>query len=232
MKLAWPAGVVLTSLLLVALTSCRHTTQQQPTQLPTPDITPTRIDYVDSDGFDALLENSLIHQDPAIIIHTGRSKPDWGGRLNAWIAAWNRGGHSPRRAESTSSSGNVARGQSPLAGVHVDGATVREFRLLVTELLDRIETLAQNSGGWWAEERARSRRVSLLRPYSLRFHLDDNQQILLVFFHGNYSSYYPRFLELLTHTPSSGSEDWSRALECSWSRSSSVDPQIGQQSQR
>src|SRR5690242_4471216 len=56
---------------------------------PPPGITPTRIDYVDTDGFDTVFESALVNQDPAIIIQTHATKPDWGDRLNAWIAAWN-----------------------------------------------------------------------------------------------------------------------------------------------
>ena len=47
---------------------------------------------MDADGFDSLLESALVNQDPAIIIQTHATKPDWGDRLNAWIAAWNMGG--------------------------------------------------------------------------------------------------------------------------------------------
>jgi hypothetical protein len=87
--------------------------------------------------------------------------------------------------------------------------------LLVDGLLDRVEDVAESGATWWAEERARKRRVNLLEPYSLRFHLDEEDLIQLVFFHGNYASYYPRFVELLTSDRSQTERDWSRCVECS-----------------
>src|SRR5206468_887030 len=97
-------------------------------------------------------------------VRTGRDRPDWGGRLNAWIAAWNAGGKGP---------GRTARGQAPLPGVPgvvLSGEGVRELRLLVDGLMTRVEELAKATSAWWSEERVRSRRVALLRPYNLRFH--------------------------------------------------------------
>lgn len=207
---------------VVALTSCRAF-QTLPDHAPPdgPDITPTRIDYVDSDGFDAVLENALVNQDPVIVVRTGRPQPDWDGRLNAWIAAWNRGGHnsrrSGRRAEGEAPPPRTARGQAALGKVPLDGDSIREFRLLVGGLLDRTEDLAQSSASWWAEERARSRRVGLLKPYSLRFHKDEDDLIQLVFFHGYYASYYPRYVQLLTRAAALKMEEqqWTRSLECS-----------------
>jgi hypothetical protein len=126
-------------------------------------------------------------------------------RLNAWIAAWNRGG----RAR-----GRTARGQSPLPGV-INGDTIREFRLLVNGLLDRVEEAAEAGSGWYAEERQRSRRIALLRPYNLRFHLDDDGLIQLVFFHGSRATDYPRFIQQLTRSTTPPNEGWSRTVECS-----------------
>jgi hypothetical protein len=196
-----------TAAALLALASCRSLqTLPDPAPGDGPDVTPTRIDYVDSDGFDALLEAALVNQDPVIVVRTGRSQPDWTGRLNAWIAAWNRGGR------------RTARGQAPLGKVPLDGESIRELRLLVGGLLDRIEELAQSGAAWWAEERARKRRVALLEPYSLRFHLDEDDLIQLVFFHGSYASYYPRFVRLWTGNSAGGQGEWSRCVECSHCR--------------
>ena len=169
-----------------------------------PDITPTRLDYVDTDGFDAVLENALVNQDPVIVVRTGKSRPDWDGRLNAWIAAWNRGGSGRPRA---------ARGQAALAQAALDKDTLRELRLLINGLLDRVEEAAQTSSTWYADHRERSRRIAVLKPYSLRFHMDDEATIQLVFFHGNYAPYFPRFMQTLTE--SQGMEEWSRGVDCS-----------------
>ena len=171
-----------------------------------PDITPTRIDFVDADGFDAVLENALVNQDPVIVVRTGRSQPDWGGRLNAWIAAWNRGGSGRPRA---------VRGQAGLAAAALDKDALRELRLLINSLLDRAEEVAQTGSTWWADQRERSRRIAVLKPYSLRFHMDDEGQIQLVFFHGNYASYYPRFVQTLTDTLVQESVEWTRGVDCS-----------------
>src|SRR5439155_1407439 len=84
-----------------------------------------------------------------------------GGPPDAWLAAWNRGGKVGPAAD-----GRKARGQAP---VTVNADTIREFRLLVDDLMGRVETLAKTSSAWYAEERTRSRRVALLKPYNLRF---------------------------------------------------------------
>ncbi len=209
---------VLLGLLLLALTSCRHSlllSSDEPKDWP--DLKPTELEYVDSEGFDALLENALVNQDPVIIIQTGRTKPDWEGRLNAWIAAWNRSNSSTRRPTRRASSEEepIVRGQAPLPQVTVDGDSIREFRLLIAGLLDRVDEAAHNGVAWWAEERARSRRVALLKPYSLRFHKDEEELIQLVFFHGSYASYYPRHMQLLMRSGEMKEAKWSRSLECS-----------------
>jgi hypothetical protein len=200
-------------LALLGLASCR-TPQAAPDGAPTPDLQPTVLDYVDSDGFDALLETALINQDPVIVVRTGRGKPDWEGRLNAWVAAWNRGAAKPGR-RAAGEPEPVARGQAPVPKVTVDGDSIREFRLLVAGLLDRVEDAASSHASWWAEERARSRRVSLLKPYSLRFHMGEDDLIQLVFFHGGYAGYYPRHMQLLMRTTDMADTKWSRSLECS-----------------
>jgi hypothetical protein len=206
---------------MLALTSCQGVKpiwRDPPRSWP--DITPTQIDYVDEDGFDALFETALINQDPVIVVRTGRTQPDWSGRLNAWIAAWNRGAGSSsrkpaRRSEANNRPRPIIRAQAPLPKVALDGDSIRELRLLVGTLLDRIEDLAHTGASWWTEERARSRRVTLLKPYNLRFHMDDEGQIQLVFFHGNYASYYPRFVQLLTRSSTMNETEWSRTVECS-----------------
>lgn len=95
----------LVALSLFVPAGCHYFSQMsnKPDLAAMPDITPTRLDYVDTDGFDAVLENALVNQDPVIVVRTRRSRPDWDGRLNAWIAAWNRGGSGrPRGARRAS----------------------------------------------------------------------------------------------------------------------------------
>jgi hypothetical protein len=169
-----------------------------------PDLTPAVIDYADTDGFDGQLEAELLQKAPAIIVRTDNTKPDWEGRLDAWIAAWNQGGRSRSR---------TIRGQ--LGKVPLDGDSIRELRSLVTELLDRVEAKAQAGAAWYANQRVRSHRVALLKPYSLRFHRDADGPIQLVFFHGSYASYYPRFMKSLMRSPEMAEPDWARTVECS-----------------
>lgn len=215
------AGMVplLVSLGLVSLVSCRSLQRSNKEEVRSwPDLAATHLDYVDSDAFDALFETTLVNQDPAVIVRTGRARPDWEPRLNAWIAAWNRGEASSRRPKLRGAADEPAptvRGQSPLPLPGLNGDSLREVRLLVGGLLDRAEDLAQSGSSWWAEERERSRRVTLLRPYSLRFHVDADGKLQLVFFHGGYASYYPRFLQLLTESTTMSEEGWSRGVECS-----------------
>lgn len=191
---------------LLAL-SCKNSPATRPYREPPPsDLKPTAIDYVDADGFDGLFQTALTNQDPVIVIHTQRSQPDWGARLNAWIAAWSRGGKVD---------GQKLRGQVSVPAVTIDGDSIREFRLLVGGLMDRVDDLAKTGSAWWVEEKVRSRRVALLKPYNLRFHLDEGKNIELIFFNGNYARYYPQFMESITKREGGEPEEWSRTFECS-----------------
>ena len=79
--------------LLIGLIGCTTSQATRPYREPPPaNVQATRVDYVDSEAFDALFESALLNQDPVIIVHTDTSKPNWSARLNAWIAAWNMGG--------------------------------------------------------------------------------------------------------------------------------------------
>jgi hypothetical protein len=187
----------------------------QPAPRPAPEPPPagirtTELVYVDTDAFDQLFESALVNQDPVIVVHTGRTKPDWDGRLNAWVAAWNLGGP-------VGAAPRTARGQIPLPGVGLDEGTVRELRGLAGDLLSRVDTLAREGTSWWAEERIRSRVIGLLKPYDMRFHLDEKGHIDLVFFNGKYASYYPEFVEKLTGAAAAADEpkEWARVLHCS-----------------
>jgi hypothetical protein len=174
-----------------------------------PDLTPTAVDYVDSDAFDGVFESALVNQDAVILVNTGHESPDWGPRLNAWIAAWNAGGHSRPK--------QIARGQAPTAlpKVVIDGDSIREFRLLVDSLIGRIEEVAQGGSAWYRDQRQRSRRVGLLKPYNLRFHKAEDSTVQLIFFHERNAKYYPGFVKKLTGGEEVADGEWARTVECS-----------------
>jgi hypothetical protein len=197
-------------LLCAAALSCRGIRNTRPyRQPPPPEVQPIVLPYTEEDAFDVLFETALVNQDPVILIQTDTSRPDWGPRLNAWIAAWNRGG---KVVEEPSVK---ARMQAPLLPATVNGETLREFRLLVDDLMTRVEDLARRGSSWWAEERTQRRRIDLLKPYSLRFHMDENQKIQLIFFNGMYSRYYRQFLESLAARTEEEPDEWTRAVQCS-----------------
>jgi hypothetical protein len=192
---------ILVMMAAVLLVGCKEESLRTLSEPPPSGVRATDIDYVDTDGFDSLFESALVNRDPVIAIHTTFQKPEWGARLNAWIAAWNQGGPA---------AGRTARGQVP--GVTINGDSIREFRLLVDDLMNRVEGLARTGSSWWAEERIRSRRVALLKPYNLRFHMDEEKKIRLIFFNGDYASYYRGYMQSVTH--SDWPEEWARNFEC------------------
>jgi len=146
----------------------------------------TEIDYVDTDGFDGIFETALVNRDTVVTVRTPNQRPDWTGRLNAWIAAWNMGKSSDSRR---------FRGQIP-GLTSIDGDTLRELRLLVNSVVDRADDAAKLSVNWFREERVRSRRVELLKPYNLRFHMHTDGNIHLIFFNGDYASQYQQFVTM------------------------------------
>jgi hypothetical protein len=196
-------------LLCATTLSCRNARNTRPYRDPPPaDITPTVIEYIETDAFDTLFESALTNQDAVIVIQTGTSQPDWGPRLNAWIAAWNRGGKVVDTPQSR------VRMQAPLP-VPVNGETVRELRLLIDDLMTHLEDAARVGSSWWTEERTQRRRVALLKPYSLRFHLDEDKNIQLIFFNGMYSRYYRQFMDSIATQDTDEAEEWSRDMKCS-----------------
>jgi hypothetical protein len=202
MKRYWLAAVVP----LLVLVGCQLL-RPAPEPLPRegmPELTPRYVDYIDTEAFDNQFEAHLIAKEPAIVIRTENTKPDWQGRLNAWVAAWNRGGTRVR----------TVRGQAGLSPLKLDGDSIRELRGLVGDLLGRAEKAALAGGAWYANERERNKRIALLKPYSLRFHRDGDGPIQLIFFHGDYASYYPQFLRSLMKSPDM-EEAWARTVECS-----------------
>ncbi|MBY0456923.1 MAG: hypothetical protein K2V38_06270, partial [Gemmataceae bacterium] len=132
---------------------------------------------------------------------------EWGARLNAWVAAWNAG----RRADTFR-----ARGQIPGAPtVVVDADSIREFRLLIDGLVSRSEESARTGTRWWAEKALRDRRVALLRPYNLRFHLDDANHIQLIFVHADHAARYGDILRSLVNMAGDEALEWSPDYSCS-----------------
>jgi hypothetical protein len=201
--------VALAPLLLLGPGGCKTPPARPYREPPPPDLKATAIDYTDSDAFDALFEAALTNQDPVVVIRTAREKPDWEPRLNAWIAAWNLGGKvGPPKA-------TVRMAAPLLPSVTVDADSIREFRLLIESLMDRVEDIARRQSAWWAEERTRARRVALLRPYNLRFHLDEEKTIQLIFFNGSYAQYYPQFMQSIAQAEADEPAEWSRTFRCS-----------------
>src|SRR5262249_50269224 len=82
------------AVLLAVAGGCRQSAPRPaPGPPPSPaGVRPTNIDYVDPDASDELFQSALVNQARVIVAHPGRTNPDGDGRLNAWIAAWNRGG--------------------------------------------------------------------------------------------------------------------------------------------
>jgi hypothetical protein len=197
-------------LLCLSALSCRQSRNVRTYHAPPPaDIKPTILQYVETDAFDELFETVLTSQDPVILIQTDTSRPDWGAHLNAWLAAWNQGGKvvdEPR---------HHVRMQSPLTPTAVNGETIREFRLLVDDLMKRVEDTALRGSSWWAEERTQRRRIGLLKPYSLRFHMDEKQKIQLIFFNGRYARYYQEVMDSMAMSAAEDTDGWSRAVTCS-----------------
>jgi hypothetical protein len=170
----------------------------------------TRVDYVDSDAFDLLLETALLNAQPVIVVQTDHDKPEWGPRLNEWIAAWNASRRAP---------GPRARGQIPtVPNVVVDADSIREFRLLIDGLMSRVEESARVGGQWWTVKHTRDRRVALLRPYGLRFHLDADDHIQLIFFHGDYAAHHKDVVRALADPAGEDSLEWSPDYCCSRAR--------------
>jgi hypothetical protein len=202
-----PLGVLVCLGLTIAV-GCKTT---KPNRDNTPDhqLRPqvVRVDYVDSYAFDLLLEAALVNSQPTIVVQTEYSKPEWSSRLNEWIAAWNSGRRTP---------GLRARGQIP--PVVVDGDSIREFRLLIDGLMGRVEESARVGGHWWTERQTRERRVALLRPYSLRFHLGTDGHIQLIFFHGDYAAQYKDVVRALADPAEEETLDWSPGYCCSLAR--------------
>jgi hypothetical protein len=193
--------------LLALAGSCATSRNTRPAVAPPPPgVTPTRLEYADTDGFDALFETALVNEEPAILIQTSHAKPDWGDRLNAWVAAWNLGGRP--------AAGETVRMQAPFVPkVVVDGDSIREFRLLVESLMTRLDDRADRGLAWLAEERTRARRVKLLKPYNLRFHLGEDGFIQLAFFNGRYADQHREFVKALTAGGDGG--EWERGYQCS-----------------
>jgi hypothetical protein len=213
----WQGWYVLTvPLICLSALSCRNARNVRTYHsLPPSDIKPTIINYVETDAFDELFETVLTSRDPVILVQTETSRPDWGPRLNAWIAAWNKGG---RVVDEPKRRFRMQAPVSALSGPVVNGDTVHEFRLLIDDLMTRADDLARRGSSWWTEERIQRRRIELLKPYSLRFHLDENQKIQLLFFNGRYARHYQEVMDAMAMNAAEDTEGWSRGMTCSRSR--------------
>jgi hypothetical protein len=203
-----PAAASAAFALLALVASCAMPRLTRPAvEPPPPGLVPTRLDYADTDAFDTLFEAAILNQDPAILVQTQHAQPDWGDRLNAWIAAWNLGGQ-------PAAAGEKVRMQAPVVPqVVVDGDSIREFRLLIESLMNRLDDRTREGLAWLAEEKTRSRRVRLLRPYNLRFHLDKDGLIQLIFFNGRYAGHHREFVRGLAGDDQG--EEWERKMVCS-----------------
>ena len=98
------AGILSLVLLgIVVAAGCKMPGGKQ-VETPPAEFQANEITYVENDAFDAIFEASLVRQDPVIVVRTDFAKPEWGSRLNAWIAAWNKGSVNNR----------TVRGQIPI----------------------------------------------------------------------------------------------------------------------
>jgi hypothetical protein len=95
----------------------------------------------------------------------------------------------------------------------VDSDTVREFRLLIEGLMNRIEDGVRARSAWWAEEKIRERRVELLRPYNLRFHMGSDGFIQVIWFNGRYAQYHRDFVRSIADEDPG--DEWARGYACS-----------------
>ena len=198
-----PRSVLVLGLLLATSLSCSAFQRTRPAQEPPPpNLQPTAIDYVDGDGFNQLLESALANEDPVILIQTDSERADWGPQLNAWLAAWNLGGKVERKARMQ-------------AAVTVNAASIHEFRLLIDDLMGRVEKAASAGSDWFRNERMLRRRVELLRPYNMRFHMDRGGHIQIILFNGRYSRYHREFVHSTVHPDDEVPEEWARTWSCS-----------------
>lgn len=197
--------------LLAVVFGCTPSRATRPYVEPPTALEPTLIPYSENEAFDQVFEAALVNQDPVIVIQTESTRPEWGPHLNAWIAAWNKGGRGAPPPER-----RRVRMQA-FSPVVVNGESIREFRLLVETLMRGAEDSARQGSRWWSEDRTLSKRVGLLMPYNLRFHMNAQGQIQLIFFHGNNWQQYPEFLRNLASAEEE-SDAWSREFTCSMCR--------------
>lgn len=197
--------------LLLGVLACSTPNETRPyKEQPPPSIKPVVVAYTDTDGFDSLLESSLLNMEPAILIQTENEKPNWNGRLNAWIAAWNKGGvvEAPERRPRV-------RMQSPIPSVVIDGNSIREFRLLIDDLMNRVDGLASEGSAWWKVDKVQRARVAMLKPYNLRFHIDAANHIQIILFNGQYPEEHRAFMQSIARPEDEESGQALRPFACS-----------------
>ena len=147
----------------------------------------TVVEYIDSEAFDGLLEAAINRQDSIIVVQTASTKPDWQGRLNAWIAAWNEGGRVQKNEGLLLSAVQIAKvsfaaNASTVSVIELPPDTAKETRKLIQGEIDRIERLARDGVGWWKDEKKKSKRIDLLKPYLFIFEKDAANNYQIIFF--------------------------------------------------
>jgi hypothetical protein len=180
----------------VTIAGCGGGSESTATRQPKPDPpkptlkAATVIGYKDTEAFDQLFEAALTRQDNIILIETPNAEPDWTGRLNGWIAAWNEGGKvqtkdrlkleglAYARLESASENPNASRVTiSPLPA-----DTAEQARKLIEGIMDRSERLAREFVAWYKDETRRKRRIELLRPYLFNPTKGDSGKYQMLFY--------------------------------------------------
>jgi hypothetical protein len=180
--------VLLLSLLLVGYGG-RGSTQSHPNATPLTKEerkNATVIEYEDSDAFDGLLEAAITRPDQVILVQTKNSSPDWQGRLNAWIAAWNEGGKVKKGDNLFYKTVRILqRKKEPNTSevsVKVPDNTATEIRSFVEGQMDRIERLGRETVDWWKDNRKKTHRVELLKPYQFIFEKGSDGYYQIIFY--------------------------------------------------
>ena len=108
----------------------------------------------------------------------------------------------------------------PAKNLPKSGGLPATLLVLIDEdsLMGRVEKSARAGGHWWAERHTRDRRVALLRPYSLRFHLGTDGHIQLIFYHGDYAAQHRDMVRSLADPAGEETLDWSPGYCCSVAR--------------
>jgi hypothetical protein len=175
MAIRWNVGLVCG---LVCLAGCSVERTYRPP--PPPNFRCKEVPFQDTPAFDGLLESYLTNREPAVCIVLDTPAPDWPPRLVAWMKAYQAGG----KVRAPAGKG----GLDALLWLATGGQTPTESRLLLENLLDRLDRAAVSAAAWWADEAERRRRIDLLRPYLLDAERDPghNGNYVIVLYNGHY----------------------------------------------